>query len=88
MNRAQRRAKATTAAAKRALPKCVNAEPSTPSDEVCHGICRSCSKERQLFLPARICGRCIEKAMALAMTMTREQADAMLAALDEEEADV
>lgn len=84
VNRAERRAAAGTAAAKRALPKCVNPEPTT-STEVCHGVCRGCSKERQLFLPGRICGRCIQTAVELAQQMSSEQATAMLAALEEME---
>ncbi len=83
MNRSQRRARAKGAAAKRALPKCVNpAGADLPSTEVCDGVCRACSRRRQLFLPGRVCGPCIETAIALAMEMTPEQATAALAELE------
>lgn len=53
----------------------------TVRDDVVIGICRSCTRQRLLFLPARICGRCIEKAMAIA----KEQSEAaLIAALSED----
>jgi hypothetical protein len=84
VNRTQRRAQAGTAAAKRELSRVAQASSVTSTD-VCDGVCRACSRQRQLFLPARICGRCIDTAMQQAAAMTPEQARAMLAALDEME---
>lgn len=51
------------------------------SDTICHGVCRSCSHRRILFLPGRICEKCIEKAMKVAEQMS---AQALLEALEAE----
>lgn len=53
-----------------------------------HGVCRECSRRRILIQPARLCERCLMRAVQ-PPEMTDEQREQMLAALDEmEEADV
>ena len=47
--------KAAKAARRKARLEAPLAEPATQA----HGICRGCSKRRQLWLPARICTPCL-----------------------------
>lgn len=46
----------------------------------CHGICHLCSKRTFLWLPGRICGKCLQK--------IQDQMIKALAEYEEEDADV
>lgn len=47
-----------------------------PSTVNAHGVCRACSKRTFLWLPGRICTRCVDKAMALSMLAELERMEA------------